>query len=110
LLGAVGNQRLRSAMAAKSKSGGVQFSLRWHPILVDRTVGKDGEDRRVYCEVKFGEEFKESPLGAIDRNEAKRDGCAFANWVHWPNTFQAQRLLLLASQQGKARSTVAWLG
>ena len=89
-------------MAAKSKSGGIEFTVRWHPVLVDRTVGRDGEDRRSYCAVKFGEAAAEHPFGAIERNEARKDGALFADWERWPNTFQAQRLMLLASQQGKA--------
>jgi predicted DsbA family dithiol-disulfide isomerase len=102
----VGKRRLEQAL----ESTGRQESalVFWRPFQLNPTMPKEGMDRRVYLEAKFG---GPGEMQAIE-NRISGAGAsagiefAFERIARTPNTFDAHRLIWFAQQQGRQDAAV----
>lgn len=96
----VGKRRLKRAL----ETGGYaqQAHIAWRPFQLNPTMPREGMDRRVYLEAKFG--GAEARLAMQERvaKAGEADGLVFAfdQIDRTPNTFDAHRLIWFAGQQG----------
>ncbi|HSA86309.1 MAG TPA: DsbA family oxidoreductase [Nitrospira sp.] len=95
----VGKRRLERALM--EWHGTVPVKVEWRPFQLNPTMPKNGMDRKVYLETKFGslDVFKEMEERLIEEGRAEQIPFAFEKIVRTPNTFQAHRLIWYAGQQ-----------
>ena len=96
----IGKRRLEQALETAGYAQ--QVHIAWRPFQLNPTMPKEGMDRRVYLEAKFG---GAEARRAIEERVAKAgelDGLVFAfdRIERTPNTFDAHRLIWFAGQQG----------
>ena len=65
-------------------------------LAVDSKTAAGGEEYAAYNRRRWGGDGWTRSL----REAGRREGCAFAQWLTWPNTAHANRLLILAESQG----------
>jgi predicted DsbA family dithiol-disulfide isomerase len=96
----VGKRRLERALETAGYAQ--QAHIAWRPFQLNPTMPKEGMDRRVYLEAKFG--GAEARLAMQERvaKAGEADGLVFAfdRIERTPNTFDAHRLIWFAGQQG----------
>jgi predicted DsbA family dithiol-disulfide isomerase len=96
----VGKRRLEWALGTAGYAQ--QAHIAWRPFQLNPTMPKEGMDRRVYLEAKFG--GAEARLAMQERvaKAGEADGLVFAfdRIERTPNTFDAHRLIWFAGQQG----------
>jgi predicted DsbA family dithiol-disulfide isomerase len=96
----IGKRRLEQALETAWYSQ--EAHIAWRPFQLNPTMPKEGMDRRVYLDAKFG---GAEAWRAVEERVAKAgeaDGIEFAfDWIaRTPNTFDAHRLIWFAEQQG----------
>ena len=95
----VGKRRLERALETAGYAQ--QAHIAWRPFRLNPTMPKEGMDRRVYLEAKFG--GAEARLAMEERvaKAGEADGLVFAfdRIERTPNTFDAHRLIWFAGQQ-----------
>lgn len=96
----IGKRRLEQALETAGYAQ--EAHIAWRPFQLNPTMPKEGMDRRVYLDAKFG---GAETRGAVEERVAKAgeaDGIVFAfDRIEWtPNTFDAHRLIWFAGQQG----------
>ena len=64
--------------------------------MIDPQTNPDGEEYMAYNRRRWGGDEWTRPMRAAGRKE----GAPYANWIVWPNTTHASRLLLLAERHG----------
>jgi predicted DsbA family dithiol-disulfide isomerase len=76
--------------------------LRWWPFLLNPHMPPEGMDRQAYLRAKFGGDANARSIYARIREAGRADGIEFAfeRMPRTPNTVLAQRLILLAEQEG----------
>jgi predicted DsbA family dithiol-disulfide isomerase len=96
----VGKRRLEWALETAGYAQ--QAHIAWRPFQLNPTMPKEGMDRRVYLDAKFG--GAEARLAMQERvaKAGEADGLIFAfdRIGRTPNTFDAHRLIWFAGQQG----------
>jgi predicted DsbA family dithiol-disulfide isomerase len=82
--------------------------LRWWPFLLNPTLPPEGMDRSAYMRAKFGGDEAARQVYRRIVESAQDDGIAFAfeRMKRTPNTILAQRLILLAEQQGRGEELI----
>jgi predicted DsbA family dithiol-disulfide isomerase len=82
--------------------------LRWWPFLLNPTLPPEGMDRSAYLRAKFGGDEAARQVYRRIVESAQGDGIAFAfeRMKRTPNTILAQRLILLAEQQGRSEELI----
>ena len=82
--------------------------LRWWPFLLNPTLPPEGMDRSAYLRAKFGGDEAARQVYRRIVESAQDDGIAFAfeRMKRTPNTILAQRLILLAEQQGRGEDLI----
>jgi predicted DsbA family dithiol-disulfide isomerase len=82
--------------------------LRWWPFLLNPTLPPEGMDRSAYLRAKFGGDEAARQIYRRIVESAQGDGIAFAfeRMKRTPNTVLAQRLILLAEQQGRGEDLI----
>ena len=82
--------------------------LRWWPFLLNPTLPPEGMDRSAYLRAKFGGDEAARQVYRRIVESAQGDGIAFAfeRMKRTPNTILAQRLILLAEQQGRGEDLI----
>lgn len=97
----VGKRRLERALETAGYAQ--QAHIAWRPFQLNPTMPKEGMDRRIYLDAKFG--GAEARLAMQERvaKAGEADGLVFAfdRIERTPNTFDAHRLIWLAGQQGR---------
>jgi len=80
----------------------------WWPYLLNPQLPKDGMDRRTYLRAKFGGDGNADEVYARIKAAGREDGLPFAfdKIQRTPNTVFAQRLVLLAQEQGKGEALI----
>ena len=96
----IGKRRLEQALETAGYAQ--QAHIAWRPFQLNPAMPKDGMDRRVFLDEKFG---GADARRAVEEHVAKAgevDGIVFAfNRIErTPNTFDAHRLIWFAEQQG----------
>lgn len=96
----VGKRRLDRALPQMSDTG--RACVVWRPFQLNPTMPKNGMDRTVYLQTKFGslDAFKEMEERLLEAGRAERIPFAFEKIIRTPNTFLAHRLMWYAGQQG----------
>ena len=96
----IGKRRLEQALETVGYAQ--QAHIAWRPFQLNPTMPKEGMDRRVYLDAKFG--GAEARRAVEDRvaTAGEADGIEFAfdRIARTPNTFDAHRLIWFAEQQG----------
>jgi predicted DsbA family dithiol-disulfide isomerase len=82
--------------------------LQWWPYLLNPTLPPEGMDRAAYLRAKFGGDAAARQVYRRIVESAQDDGIAFAfeRMPRTPNTILAQRLVLLAEQQGRGEDMI----
>ena len=96
----VGKRRLERALETAGYAQ--QAPIAWRPFQLNPTMPKEGMDRRVYLEAKFGGVEARRAMEERVAKAGEADGLVFAfdRIERTPNTFDAHRLIWFAGQQG----------
>jgi len=96
----IGKRRLEQAIETAGYAE--QAHIAWRPFELNPTMPKEGMDRRVYLDAKFGGTEARRVIEERVANAGKADGIVFAfdRIERTPNTFDAHRLIWFAEQQG----------
>ena len=96
----VGKRRLERALETAGYTQ--QAHIAWRPFQLNPTMPKEGMDRRVYLEAKFGGAEARRAMEERVTKAGEADGLVFAfdRIERTPNTFDAHRLIWFAGQQG----------
>jgi len=87
---------------ARAMRPGLSVRLRWWPFFLNPHMPPEGMDRQAYLRAKFGGDANAKTVYARIRESGRGDGVdfAFERMPRTPNTLLAQRLILLAEQEG----------
>ena len=96
----IGKRRLEQALETSGYAQ--QTHIAWRPFQLNPTMPKEGMDRRVYLDAKFGGTEARRVIEERVAKAGKADGIVFAfdRIERTPNTFDAHRLIWFAEQQG----------
>ena len=96
----VGKRRLERALETAGYAQ--QAHIAWRPFQLNPTMPKNGMDRRVYLDAKFGGAEARRAMEERVAKAGETDGLVFAfdRIERTPNTFDAHRLIWFAGQQG----------
>ncbi len=96
----VGKRRLERALGTAGYAP--QAHIAWRPFQLNPMMPKEGMDRRVYLEAKFGGAEARQAMQERVAKAGEADGLVFAfdRIERTPNTFDAHRLIWFAGQQG----------
>lgn len=96
----VGKRRLERALETAGYAQ--QAHIAWRPFQLNPTMPKEGMDRRVYLDAKFGGAEARRAIEERVAKAGEADGIVFAfdRIERTPNTFDAHRLIWFAGQQG----------
>jgi predicted DsbA family dithiol-disulfide isomerase len=101
----IGLVRLDRARAMRPE---LAVRLRWWPFLLNPHLPPEGTDRATYLRTKFGGDAAARQVYERIVESARADGIEFAfeRMTRTPNTILAQRLILLAEQQGRGEDLI----
>ena len=96
----IGKRRLEQAIETAGYAE--QAHIAWRPFELNPTMPKEGMDRRVYLDAKFGGTEARRVIEDRVAKAGEADGIEFAfdRIARTPNTFDAHRLIWFAEQQG----------
>jgi len=96
----IGKRRLEQALETAGYAQ--QTHIAWRPFQLNPTMPKEGMDRRVYLDAKFGGTEARRAIEERVAKAGEADGIVFAfdRIERTPNTFDAHRLIWFAEQQG----------
>lgn len=105
----VGKRRLERALHQVGNM--VKALVMWRPFQLNPSMPKNGMDRTVYLETKFGslDAFKEMEERLLEAGEIEQIPFAFEKIARTPNTFQAHRLIWYAGIQSHQDAVVEQL-
>lgn len=98
----IGHVRLEKAVALRPE---INVEQQWWPYLLNPQLPKEGMDRQTYLRSKFGGEAQAKQVYQRIKDAGTEEGIPFAfdAMPRTPNTVAAQRLVLLAQAEGKAK-------
>lgn len=101
----IGKTQLETALAAEPDH---PFTVEWHPFQLNPDMPKDGMDRRLYLETKFGGKDQAIKVYAQIAQHAEKIGLDidFGAIKRTPNTVDAHRLIHWAGIEGKQNDVV----
>jgi len=96
----IGKRRLEQALETAGYAQ--EAHIAWRPFQLNPTMPKEGMDRRVYLDAKFGGADARRAIEERVAKAGEADGIEFAfdRIARTPNTFDAHRLIWFAEQQG----------
>jgi predicted DsbA family dithiol-disulfide isomerase len=96
----VGKRRLERALL--QMGGRANVEVAWRPFQLNPTMPKNGMDRTIYLETKFGSlnAFDDMQQRLLEAGQSEQIAFAFQKIARTPNTFLAHRLIWYAGQQG----------
>lgn len=102
----VGKRRLERAL--QELGGSIKADIQWRPFQLNPTMPKNGMDRTVYLETKFGslDIYRDMEYRLLEMGDAERIAFAFEKISRTPNTFLAHRLIWYAGTQGRQDALV----
>lgn len=97
----IGKRRLEQALETAGYAQ--QTHIAWRPFQLNPTMPREGLDRRVYLDAKFGGTVARRAIEERVAKVGEADGIVFAfdRIERTPNTFDAHRLMWFAQQRGK---------
>ena len=105
----VGKRRLKQALKHVGERARVEVA--WRPFQLNPTMPKNGMDRTIYLETKFGSlsRFDDMQQRLLEAGQSEQISFAFQKIARTPNTFLAHRLIWYAGQQGNQDAVVEQL-
>ncbi len=102
----IGKRRLHKALAALDSRHKVDVT--WRPFQLNPEMPQEGIDRKSYRSAKFGSWEQSLALDAKVEKVGKAEGIPFAHEriQRTPNTFDAHRLVRLASNEGQQDAVI----
>lgn len=102
----VGKRRLERALRQVDST--VKTHVVWRPFQLNPTMPKQGMDRTVYLETKFGSlaVFREMEERLLEAGRAEQIPFSFEKIGRTPNTFLAHRLIWYAGTQSRQDAVV----
>jgi predicted DsbA family dithiol-disulfide isomerase len=102
----VGRRRLEQAL--RQVGDGVKAHVVWRPFQLNPTMPKNGMDRKVYLETKFGSlaVYREMEEHLLAAGRVEQIPFKFEKITRTPNTFLAHRLIWYAAQQDRQDAVV----
>lgn len=102
----IGKRRLHKALAALGSRHKVDVT--WRPFQLNPEMPREGIDRKSYRSAKFGSWEQSLALDAKVEKVGKAEGIPFAHEriQRTPNTFDAHRLVRLASNEGRQDAVI----
>jgi predicted DsbA family dithiol-disulfide isomerase len=102
----VGKRRLERALQQMRET--VKTHVAWRPFQLNPTMPKNGMDRTVYLEAKFGNlnVFGEMEQRLLEAGKTQQISFAFQKIMRTPNTLLAHRLIWYAGIQGHQDAVV----
>ncbi|MBX3331300.1 MAG: DsbA family oxidoreductase [Nitrospira sp.] len=102
----VGKRRLERALHQMRDT--VKTQVAWRPFQLNPTMPKNGMDRTVYLEAKFGSlnVFGEMEQRLVEAGKTEQMSFAFQKIMKTPNTLPAHRLIWYAGIQGHQDAVV----
>jgi predicted DsbA family dithiol-disulfide isomerase len=96
----IGKRRLEQVIETAGYAE--QAHIAWRPFELNPTMPKEGMDRRVHLDAKFGGAEARRAIEDRVAKAGEADGIEFAfdRIARTPNTFDAHRLIWFAGQQG----------
>jgi len=92
----VGQKRLEKALVTfKESHKDVPVSVTWKPYMIDPNTNINGEEFEAYNRRRWGGSGWTSQL----KQEGRKDGAMFNNWMWWPNTMKSHQLVKLADEK-----------
>lgn len=93
---------------ARALRPALNVGLRWWPYMLNPQLPKEGMDRRTYLRAKFGGDAKAGQIYQRIEEVGLQEGMAFAfdKIRRTPNTVAAQRLVLMAQEQGQGETII----
>jgi predicted DsbA family dithiol-disulfide isomerase len=97
----IGKRRLEKALALVPD---VPVEVRWHPYFLNDWVPREGIDRKIYLETKFGSVERYAGMARRVQQAAAEEGLVYAldKISRQPNTLDCHRLILWARNAGAA--------
>ncbi|MBF0355483.1 MAG: DsbA family oxidoreductase [Alphaproteobacteria bacterium] len=101
----VGKRRLERALAQRPL---VRADIRWRPFLLNPEMPKQGLDRKLYLESKFGSPHRIRQMYAAVTAAGASEGIDFCfdHIVRTPDSLPSHRLIRLAGRLGLAQQAV----
>ena len=95
----IGKRRLARALAQRPD---VPVQVFWRPYRLDPTIPKEGVDRKLYMQAKFGDNPNRAAMTEALRSEGAGEGLDFAfdKIAKSPNTLDSHRLIRWAAGAG----------
>lgn len=102
----VGKRRFERALQQMRET--VKTQVAWRPFQLNPTMPKNGMDRTVYLETKFGSlnVFGEMEQRLVEAGKTEQMSFAFQKIMKTPNTLLAHRLIWYAGIQGHQDAVV----
>jgi len=99
---------LRLARAIETLRGGIDVSVEWLSYELNPDMPKEGMERRLYRERKFGSWERSLAMDANTKAAGAEDGAVFnyERMTRTANSFEAHRLSWLAAREGTQRAVV----
>lgn len=93
---------------ARALRPGLKVDLRWWPYMLNPQLPKEGMDRRTYLRAKFGGDIRADEIYQRIEEAGRQEGMSLAldRIKRTPNTVAAQRLVLLAQEQGRGEDMI----
>lgn len=100
----IGKRRLEKALGTVD----APVEVRWHPYQLDPTIPREGIDRQIYLQRKFGspEDIARIQKPVVTAGEAEGIAFAMDRITRSPNTLNAHRLIRAAGAQGLQEALV----
>jgi predicted DsbA family dithiol-disulfide isomerase len=95
----IGKRRLEKAIAMKPE---IAVAVRWHPFFLNPWIPREGVDRKIYLETKFGSADGYEAIAQRVAGAAAAEGLTYAigKIGRQPNTLDCHRLILWAQTMG----------
>ncbi|UVT21751.1 MAG: DsbA family oxidoreductase [Nitrospira sp.] len=102
----VGKRRLERAL--KEWGDDSPVDIKWKPFQLNPTMPKDGMDRTIYLQTKFGslDRFREMEQRLLEAGNQEEIPFAFEKIARTPNTLLAHRLIWYSGTQGHQDAVV----
>lgn len=101
----IGKQRFERALALRP---GVKAKLRWRPFLLNPDMPREGMDREVYLERKFGSSYRIQRIHGAAQTAGESEAIAFAfdRITRTPSSLNSHRLIQWAADSGRQTALV----
>lgn len=92
----MGQKRLQNAIASfQTNHDNSKISVEWKAYIIDPNAALEGEEFEAYSRRRWGSSSWTNRL----KQEGRKSGAAFQNWIWWSNTLRSHRLVRFAQER-----------